>query len=84
MSIPEALCSLKYPSVHNVGKLALQLGKGVLMAKIDLQNAYRILPIHSDNRRLLGVRWNCELYVKTALLFGLCSAQKSSMFLQTA
>ena len=33
--IPEALCSLKYPSVHNGDKLAMQLGKGVLMAKID-------------------------------------------------
>ena len=54
------------------------------MAKIDLLNDYTILPIHSDNRRLLGVRWNGQLYVKTALPFGLCSAQKSSMFLQTA
>ena len=44
------------------------------MAKIDLQNAYTILPIHSNKRRLMGVRWNGQLYVEKAPLFGLCSA----------
>ena len=74
--ISEALCSLKYPSVHNGAQLAMQLGKGALMAKIDLQNAYRILPIHPDDRKLLGVRWNGQVYVDAALPFGLRSAPK--------
>ena len=74
--ISEALCSLKYPSVHDGAQLAMQLGKGALMAKIDLQNAYRILPIHPDDRKLLGVRWNGRVYVDAALPFGLRSAPK--------
>ena len=78
--IPEALCSLKYSSVHNGAKLTLQLGKEVLRAKIDLQNVYRILPIHSDNRRLLGARWNGQIYAETALSFGLFSPQNLQCF----
>ena len=70
-SIPEAVCSLEYPSVLDGDKLALQFGQGALMAKIDLQNAYRILPIYPDDRKLMGVRWNGQIYVEIALPFGL-------------
>ena len=74
--IPEALCSLRYPSVHDGAKMALQLGRGALMAKIDLQNAYRIVPVHPDDIGLLGVQWQGQVLVDTALPFGLRSAPK--------
>ena len=38
------LCSLSYPTVHEAARLAQSLGKGALLAKLDLQNAYRIVP----------------------------------------
>ena len=72
--ILEALCSLKYPSVQDGAKMALQLGRGVLMAKIDLQNAYRIVPVHPDDIGLLGVQG--QVLVDTALPFSLRSAPK--------
>ena len=33
----------------------LQLGKGALLAKLDIQHAYRIVPVHPDDRHLLGM-----------------------------
>ena len=28
----------------------LELGQGALMAKLDIQSAYRIVPVHPDDR----------------------------------
>ena len=49
-------------------------GQGSLMAKIDIKSAYRIVPIHPEDRHLLGMVWEDKLYVDTALPFGLRSA----------
>ena len=46
------------------------------MVKIDLQNAYRIVPVHPDNIGLLGVQWQGQVLVDTVLPFGLRSAPK--------
>ena len=51
-------------------------GKGARLAKLDLKNAYRIIPIHPEDRWLLGVRWGGQTYIDAALPFGLCSAPK--------
>ena len=49
-------------------------GQGSLMAKVDIKSTYRIIPIHPEDRHLLGMLWNGGLYVDTALPFGLRSA----------
>ena len=46
------------------------------LAKLDLQSAYRVIPVHSDVRLLLGMRWIGRVCLDTALLFGLRSAGK--------
>ena len=46
------------------------------MAKLDLKAAYRSVPVHPDDRPLLGTLWEEALYVDTALPFGLSSAPK--------
>ena len=46
------------------------------MAKLDIESAYRIVPVHPDDRHLLGMRWRGETYVDTVLPFGLRSAPK--------
>ena len=46
------------------------------MAKVDIRNAYRIVPVHPDDRSLLSMMWEGVLYVDTALPFGLQSAPK--------
>ncbi len=44
------------------------------MVKADIKQAYRIVPIHPNNRLLLGVQWQGEVLVDKVLPFGLRSA----------
>ena len=71
-----AQCSIKYASIDDVVQLIRGLGEGSLLAKLDLKDAYRIVPVHPDDRPLLGMRWRESLYVDTVLPFGLRSAPK--------
>ena len=52
------------------------LGRGTKLAKINLKDAYRIVPVHPDDHHLLGVEWEQQTYTDRALPFGLRFAQK--------
>lgn len=54
--------------------MLLTLGEGALMAKLDLKDAYCLVPVHPDDRPLLGMQWKERLFIDTMLSFGLCSA----------
>ena len=43
------------------------------MAKFDVESAYRLIPVHPDDRPLLGMKSKDQLYVEVALSFGLRS-----------
>ena len=75
-AISTELCHLQYASVLDAAALVQHLGKGAVMAKIDLHQAYRIIPVHPDDHPLLGVTWQGQTYIDTALPFGLRSAPK--------
>ena len=66
--------SLSYCSVDNAFAIVNTLGKGALMAKIDLKNAFRLIPVRPEDWNLLGICWNRQYYIDTCLPFGLCSA----------
>ena len=74
--IDGAHCSLSYVSVEDAAAVVLHLGKGALLAKVDIRNAYRNIPVHPDDRWLLGMGWNGDVYIDTVLPFGLRSAPK--------
>ena len=74
--IPSDLCSLKYSSVDDAVAKIQVLGKGTMLVKSDLKDAYRIVPVHPDDYHLLGIAWDECVYVDRALPFGLCSAPK--------
>ena len=61
--ITKEFCSLSYMSVDEVAARIVQLGKGALMAKFDLKAAYRNVPVHPDDRWLLGMVWEDQLFV---------------------
>ena len=63
-----------YAKVDDAIRLIVKLGKGALMAKVDIKNAYRIVPIHPDDYYLLGMTWRQHYFVDLALPFGLRSA----------
>ena len=70
------LASLSYVTVDRVSEQIMQLGKGALMAKVDIRSAYRLIPVHPSDRLVLGVLWKGKLYVDSQLPFGLRSAPK--------
>ena len=74
--IAQPLCSLSYPTVHDAAKLAQALARGSLLAKLDLQHAYRIVPVHPEDCWLLGMQWEGLTFVDGALPFGLRSVPK--------
>ena len=75
-AIDSARCSLAYVSVGDAAATVLRLGKGSLLAKVDIRIAYRSVPVHPDDRWLLGMDWHGEVYIDTVLPFGLRSTTK--------
>lgn len=65
---------LAYTSVDNVADIISGLGKGSLLAKIDIESAYRLIPVHLQDCLLQAVEWEGSIYVDPMLPFGLRSA----------
>ena len=74
--ISSQLCSLSYASIDDAISTIIQLGRGTQLAKLDLESAYRIVPVHPHDRHLLGMEWGGKWYMDTVLPFGLRSAPK--------
>jgi hypothetical protein len=74
--ISSAFCSLQYASISDAVELIKHLGRGTELVKMDLANAYRIVPVHPEDQPLLGIYWQGNIYVDRALPFGLRSAPK--------
>ena len=75
-AIGSNMCHMHYASVPEAARYIRRLGTGTVLAKVDLQNAYRIVPVHPDDHHLLSFRWNNQVFIDTALPFGLRSAPK--------
>ena len=54
----------------------MHLGHGTQLVKLDLANAYRMVPVHLDDRPLLGIHWQGNTFTDRALPFGLRSSPK--------
>ena len=67
-------CSVSYQSIDNAVQLLLKIGRGALMAKTDIDSAYRNVPIHPSDYDLLGFCINGQFYYDKTLPFGLSSA----------
>jgi hypothetical protein len=72
--ICEEWCSLQYASVDNAVEIIQSCGPGTMLAKLDLKDAYRIIPVHPDDHYLLGITWKGGVYIDRSLPFGLRSA----------
>ena len=72
--IGKDLASLSYVSVDEVVAGIIQRGRGTLLAKMDIRQAYRNVPIHPSDRPLLGMLWQGETFADATLPFGLRSA----------
>ncbi len=54
---------MSYVSVEDIVATVLKLGRGTLLAKMDIKQAYRNVPVHPQDRWLLGMGWQGEVYV---------------------
>ena len=61
--IPSPLCSLSYASVDDAVGIITLLGNSTNLIKIDLSNAYRMVPVHPADQHLLGIRWQGQVLI---------------------
>ena len=67
------MCSVYYTSVDAACKRVLALG---MLAKFDVEGSFQTVLVHPDDRWLLGMKWEGQVYVDKVLPFGLRSAPK--------
>ena len=52
----------------------MHLGRGALLAKLDVKHAFRLCPVYQADQHLLGMQWQGKYYYDRVLPFGLRSA----------
>lgn len=68
--IPSEPFSLYYASVDNAIQLIKLAGHGAWLAKADITDAFKIIPIHPSDLPLFGVKWDSKFYFAVRLTFG--------------
>lgn len=68
--IPDEEAKVQYDTIYSVIELVKKFGQGCLMAKTDLEDAFRVIPIHPSCFKLLGFSWNDEFYFDRCLPMG--------------
>ncbi|KAM9319925.1 uncharacterized protein PAF06_004366 [Gastrophryne carolinensis] len=70
--IAKELSSVSYTSFDFALAMVREVGPGALMAKTDIESAFRLLPVHPDSLYLLGCFFDGGYYVDRCLPMG-CS-----------
>ena len=65
--------TLSYAQVDDAIDFIMHEGHGTLLAKIDIHDAYRLVPVHPEDRPLLGMAWRSHFFVDLAFPLGLHS-----------
>jgi len=59
-SISRQFTEVHYDSIDTIVEKVKQCGRHSLMAKTDIENAFRLIPIHHADRFLLGFSWEFQ------------------------
>ena len=62
--------SLSYVSVDKAIDMIMSLGRGCYLSKIDIMDAFRILPVLPSQWHLLGMYWDGKYYYDSRLPMG--------------
>ena len=65
---------MHYITLDQIIRMVAKHGPRAMMAKIDVEAAYRNVAVHLKDRYLLGMKWREQFFVDLALPFGLRSA----------
>lgn len=74
LGIPPDMSAVQYDNIEVVIDLVKKFGHGSLMAKTDIEDAFRIIPIHPLDYHLLGFRWRNKFYNDLVLPMGASSS----------
>ena len=77
--IPEENSSVQYHYIDEVIDMGIAIGKGAWGCRVDINHAFRNLPIHFKNLRFLGMMLpdkdgNPQYYINASLPFGAASS----------
>lgn len=67
---------MQFPTIDQAVEHILQLKPGALLAKVDIAQAFRNIPVHPDDRHLLGMKWDDKVFIDLTLPFGLRSSPR--------
>ena len=62
--------SLQYIKLDDIVTMVSTLGIGALLAKFDVESAFRNIPVHPSHRHLLGMKWRSKYYIDLVPPFG--------------
>ena len=68
--IPRAYCAVKYEDFDVVASLIIKNGPGCYVGKVDIESAFRIIPIHPSDYWLLGMNFENKFYFDKRLPMG--------------
>ena len=74
-SIPKEFTTVSYASIQEaIEFIKLAPNKPVFMAKVDVESAFRIIPVFPADRPFLGFRWRGKYYMDAVLPMGCASS----------
>lgn len=68
--IPPGSSSVNYELLDDALAIVYLLGRGSLVAKADIESAFRLIPIHPASYHLTGFQWGGHFYYDKVLPFG--------------
>jgi hypothetical protein len=75
-SISDENKSVQYSSVQDAITVLRTLGKNAYMAKSDISDAYRLIPLKESEYHMLGMQWNGATYFDRCLPQGCSSSSQ--------
>ena len=67
---------MHYANIDDAIRLVRRSGRGCALAKTDIKNAFRLIPVSPSDYNLLGICWRDKFYVDRNLAMGLSSSCK--------
>ncbi|XP_061167511.1 uncharacterized protein LOC133176404 [Saccostrea echinata] len=74
--IDKEKCSLSYVKIDDAIRHIQEYGKGSILCKTDIQDAFKQIPVLPEQWRFLGFKWNKNYYFCVRLPFGSRSSPK--------
>jgi hypothetical protein len=72
--IPDQFSRVHYASLDDAIDIIVSLGRGCLLAKTDIESAFRIIPIRKEDHELLGIHWEGLFFYDKCLPMGCASS----------